>query len=61
MTADPLIDEANQRKRRRRLLIAAVLAAVALAGGLWFGFRPSGVRRGYYSPSGADALVMMRT
>ncbi|MDQ1550304.1 MAG: hypothetical protein QOD27_1962, partial [Microbacteriaceae bacterium] len=25
-----------------------------------FGFRRSGVRRGYYQPSGADALVMER-
>ena len=24
-----------------------------------FGFAPVGVRRGYYQPSGADALVMM--
>ena len=24
------------------------------------GFRPAGVRRGYYQPSGTDALVMMR-
>ena len=26
-----------------------------------FGFRQAGVRRGYYQPSGTDALVMVRT
>lgn len=26
-----------------------------------FGFRRAGVRRGYYQPSGTDAVVMMRT
>ena len=56
-----LLDEAVRRRQSRVSLEVRADNAVAI--GLYerFGFRPAGVRRGYYSPSGADALVMVRT
>jgi ribosomal-protein-alanine N-acetyltransferase len=56
-----LLDEAARRRQSRVLL--EVRADNDRAIGLYerFGFRRAGIRRGYYSPSGADALVMMRT
>ena len=40
LKVDPLIDEANRRKRRRRLVFAAALAVVGLTAGLFFLLRP---------------------
>jgi ribosomal-protein-alanine N-acetyltransferase len=56
-----LLDEAARRRQSRVSL--EVRADNDRAIGLYerFGFRRAGVRRGYYSPSGTDALVMMRT
>ena len=56
-----LLDEADRRRQRRVLLEVRADNDRAIALYERFGFRRSGVRRGYYSPSGADALVMMRT
>jgi ribosomal-protein-alanine N-acetyltransferase len=56
-----LLEEAARRRARRVAL--EVRADNERAIGLYerFGFRREGIRRGYYSPSGADALVMVRT
>ena len=56
-----LLDEAARRRQSRVLLEVRADNARAIALYERFGFRRSGVRRGYYSPSGADALVMVRT
>ncbi|MCU1589712.1 MAG: Ribosomal-protein-S18p-alanine acetyltransferase [Frankiales bacterium] len=56
-----LLDEAARRNQRRVVLEVRADNARAIALYERFGFRPSGVRRGYYQPSGADALVMMRS
>jgi ribosomal-protein-alanine N-acetyltransferase len=56
-----LLDEAA--RRRKTTVTLEVRADNAPAQRLYqrFGFRQAGVRRGYYQPSGTDALVMMRT
>jgi ribosomal-protein-alanine N-acetyltransferase len=56
-----LLDEATRRGQRRVLLEVRADNARAIALYERFGFRRSGLRRGYYQPSGADALVMTRT
>ena len=56
-----LLDEAV--RRRKTTVSLEVRADNVKAQRLYerFGFRPAGVRRGYYQPSGTDAVVMMRT
>jgi ribosomal-protein-alanine N-acetyltransferase len=56
-----LLDEAA--RRRQRTVSLEVRADNEPAKRLYarFGFRQTAVRRGYYSPSGADALVLTRT
>ena len=56
-----LLDEAA--RRRKSTVSLEVRADNEPAQRLYkrFGFRVAGVRRGYYQPSGTDALVMMRT
>lgn len=56
-----LLDEAARRRQTRVSLEVRADNARAVALYERFGFRPAGVRRGYYAPSGADALVMVRT
>jgi ribosomal-protein-alanine N-acetyltransferase len=56
-----LLDEAARRRQPRVLLEVRADNARAIALYERFGFRRSGLRRGYYQPSGADALVMART
>ena len=56
-----LLDEAERRKQRRVLLEVRADNERAVALYERFGFRRTGVRRGYYQPSGTDALVMTRT
>ena len=56
-----LLDEAARRRQPRVLLEVRADNTRAIALYERFGFRASGVRRGYYQPSGADALVMART
>jgi ribosomal-protein-alanine N-acetyltransferase len=56
-----LLDEAARRRQSRVLLEVRADNDRAVALYERFGFRRSGIRRGYYSPSGADALVMTRT
>ena len=55
-----LLDEAERRGQRRVLLEVRADNDRAVALYERFGFRRTGVRRGYYQPSGADALVMTR-
>jgi ribosomal-protein-alanine N-acetyltransferase len=56
-----LLDEAA--RRRKTTVSLEVRADNEKAQRLYerFGFRQAGVRRGYYQPSGMDAVVMMRT
>ena len=56
-----LLDEAG--RRRKSTVSLEVRADNEPAQRLYrrFGFRPAGVRRGYYQPSGTDAVVMRRT
>jgi ribosomal-protein-alanine N-acetyltransferase len=56
-----LLDEAA--RRRKTTVSLEVRADNDTAQRLYqrFGFRRAGVRRGYYQPSGTDAVVMMRT
>lgn len=56
-----LLDEAARRRQSRVLLEVRADNDRAIALYERFGFRRAGVRRGYYQPSGTDALVMMRT
>jgi ribosomal-protein-alanine N-acetyltransferase len=56
-----LLDEATRRGQRRVLLEVRADNTRAIALYERFGFRPSGVRRGYYQPSGRDAVVMVRS
>ena len=54
-----LVDEAADRGARRIGLEVRTDNVAAQKLYRRFGFAPVGVRRGYYQPSGADALVMM--
>jgi ribosomal-protein-alanine N-acetyltransferase len=56
-----LLGEAERRRQPRVLLEVRADNSRAIALYERFGFRRSAVRRGYYQPSGADALVMVRT
>jgi ribosomal-protein-alanine N-acetyltransferase len=56
-----LLDEAARRRQSRVSLEVRADNDRAIALYERFAFRRAGVRRGYYSPSGADALVMTRT
>jgi ribosomal-protein-alanine N-acetyltransferase len=56
-----LLDEAGRRHHRRVLLEVRADNARALTLYERFGFRRTGIRRGYYQPSGTDAVVMTRT
>jgi ribosomal-protein-alanine N-acetyltransferase len=55
-----LLDEAARRKQRRVLLEVRADNDRAIALYERFGFRRTSVRRGYYQPSGTDAVVMTR-
>jgi ribosomal-protein-alanine N-acetyltransferase len=55
-----LLDEAARRRQRRVLLEVRADNERAIALYERFGFRRTGVRRGYYQPSGTDAIVMTR-
>ncbi len=57
---EALIEEAE--RRRQRTLSLEVRADNTPAQRLYgrYGFRRTGVRRGYYQPSGADAWIMTR-
>lgn len=54
-----LLADAKERGLDRVGLEVRVDNAAAIALYERFGFRPVAVRKGYYQPSGADALVMM--
>lgn len=56
-----LLDEAV--RRRKSIVSLEVRADNGAARRLYerFGFRAEGVRRGYYQPSGTDAVIMRRT
>lgn len=56
-----LLDEAARRRQTRVLLEVRADNTRAIDLYERNGFRRSGLRRGYYSPSGTDALVMTRT
>jgi ribosomal-protein-alanine N-acetyltransferase len=56
-----LLDEAARRRQHRVLLEVRADNARAIALYERHGFRRTGLRRGYYQPSGADAVVMTRT
>jgi ribosomal-protein-alanine N-acetyltransferase len=56
-----LLDEAGRRHQPRVSLEVRADNDRAIALYERFAFRRAGVRRGYYSPSGTDALVMTRT
>jgi ribosomal-protein-alanine N-acetyltransferase len=56
-----LLDEAARRRQRRVLLEVRGDNDRAIALYERFGFRRTGVRRGYYQPSGRDAVVMERS
>jgi len=56
-----LLDEAARRRQTRVLLEVRADNVRAITLYERFGFRRSGIRRGYYTPSGADALVMTRS
>jgi [ribosomal protein S18]-alanine N-acetyltransferase len=55
-----LLDEAGRRECRRVDLEVRADNVEAIRLYERYGFRPIGVRRGYYQPSGADAVVMRR-
>jgi ribosomal-protein-alanine N-acetyltransferase len=55
-----LLDEAARRRQRRVMLEVRADNDRAIALYERFDFRRSAVRRGYYQPSGADAVVMVR-
>ena len=55
-----LLDEAARRGQQRVLLEVRADNHRAIALYERFGFRRTGLRRGYYQPSGSDALVMTR-
>jgi len=54
-----LMDDARERGLPRVGLEVRVDNAAAIAMYERFGFEPIAVRKGYYQPSGADALVMV--
>ena len=56
-----LLDLANRRRAREATLEVRLSNLAARRLYERFGFRQAGVRRGYYQPSGTDAVVMMRT
>ena len=56
-----LLDEAERRGQRRVLLEVRADNNRAIALYERFGFQRTGVRRDYYKPSGADAVVMTRS
>jgi ribosomal-protein-alanine N-acetyltransferase len=55
-----LLDEAERRGQHRVLLEVRADNEAAITLYERFGFRRTGVRRGYYQPSGTDAVVMTR-
>jgi ribosomal-protein-alanine N-acetyltransferase len=56
-----LLDEAQRRGQQPVLLEVRADNDRAIALYERFGFRRTGLRRGYYQPSGSDALVMTRS
>lgn len=57
---EALLDEARKRGATQVDLEVRADNAVAIALYAKHGFKEMGIRRGYYQPSGADALVMRR-